>query len=393
MLVDRQRVLVPLVLIALLSGCAATRPSNDWKSVEGSGTGKSLSGTEQLARAKASAHLDDSAAIDLARLRRIYDSRAQTGAHWDYPIGTGDLIEISVPSMQELEEETVRVSSSGTVSLPMLGDVRASGLTEKQFKAEVRRKLSQYMHDPRVSVHVAEYRSRQVGVLGAVDEPGLHNAGGADSTILDMISEAGGLTDDATQRLLFIPVEEVGPEEANELALDGLISKEAGAGDIAGLQSDPLLKAADPIVIDLEKMNRRSARFALAVPVRPGDTIMALGGGQVFVQGWVEEPGSQPMTRGLTLLGAIAGAGGTSFPAKKSTVQVLRDSSSNGAGKARIARTVNLNDIEEGRAEDIPLREGDLVIVEAEGVRLVGYGVYQFFTNVMRVGVSLASPF
>ena len=138
-------------------------------------------------------------------------------------------------------------------------------------------------------------------------------------------------------------------------------------------------------------MNRRSARFALAVPVRPGDTIMALGGGQIYVQGWVEEPGSQKMTRGLTLLGAIAAAGGASFPAKKSTVQILREGE--GAGAGRVAKVVDLEEIEEGKQEDVPLREGDLIVVEAQSAKLVGYGFYQFFSTVMRVGVSVASPF
>lgn len=373
----------------VLAGCSATR-SGDWKSVgEVDGEGASLAPRAQPQAAKT---LADSPAVDLARLRRVYDDRTKRGATEDYPIGTGDVIEISVPAMPELSTQTVRVTSAGTVALPLLPEVRASGLTERQFESELRRALSRYMHNPHVSVHVTEYRSRQVGVLGSVEEPGLHTARSADATILDMISQAGGLTDDSTQRLLFIPAERV--SAADEAELGGLITEKLqsaniGTDEFGELDAQPLLQAADPIVIDLERMNRKSARFALAVPVRPGDTIMALGGGQVFVQGWVETPGAQPMARGLTLLGAIAAAGGTSYPAQKSTVQVLREQN----GSDRLVKTVNLEDIEEGRAEDIRLREGDLVVVEAQGAKLVGYGVYQFFSNVMRVGVSLANPF
>lgn len=379
-------------IVALLgiatAGCSAKR-TDGWEPVEREEE-RALSTGELPPQVNHG--LADSPAVDLARLRRIYDSRTRSGGAWDYPIGAGDLIEISVPAMAELELETVRVSSSGTVSLPMLEDVRASGLTEKQFKQELRRALSRYMHNPHVSVHVKEYRSRQVGVLGSVDSPGLHTAKSADATILDMISEAGGLTDDATQRLLFIPAEKVSAED--EAAFGGLVTEKLETanldlGNFDDLEATPLLQASDPIVIDLERMNRKSARFALACPVRPGDTIMALGGGQVFVQGWVEEPGAQKMTRGLTLLGAIAAAGGTSYPAEKSTVQILREQT----GADRVVKIVDLEDIEQGRDEDIRLREGDLVVVEAQGAKLVGYGVYQFFSNVMRVGVSLASPF
>jgi polysaccharide export outer membrane protein len=369
----------------LCFGCASAKKKDGWVSNAPAGASQEGPGAYSPKRMATT----DSTAVDLARIRRIYDDRTTGSGSGDYPIGTGDLIVISVPAMTELEEETVRVTSSGTVTLPMVGDVKAAGLTEKQFKSELQKALEKYMHRPHVAVHVTEYRSRQVGVLGAVDDPGLHTLKASDATILDMISEAGGLTDEASQRLLFIPVERVDPDEMQELSLGGLVTDDLAAGDITSLEDQPLLQASDPIIIDLDKMNRRSQRFALAVPVRPGDTIMALGGGQVFVQGWVETPGAQKMTRGLTLLGAIAAAGGPSFPAKKSKVEILRDD----GGTQRMVRVVDLTAIEEGKAEDIALREGDLVMVESEAVRLVGYGVYRFFSEVMRVGVSVASPF
>lgn len=387
-----------LALLLLFGGCAANTSHQGWRPVHSGevpsnalvDSGQTLTGTPSAGLlGDFESKQAQSAAVDMARLRRIYDDRTSGGGSGDYPIGTGDMIEISVPAMPELEDETVRVASSGTVTLPMLGDVKAAGLTEKQFKKELRKSLSEFMHRPHVSVHVTEYRSRQVGVLGSVDDPGLHTVRTTNATILDMISEAGGLTDEATQRLLFIPADRLSAEEAQALDIDGLVSHAPGQSTLSVLDNEPLLEASDPIVIDLDRMNQRSQRFALAVPVRPGDTIMALGGGQIFVQGWVEEPGAQKMTRGLTLLGAIAAAGGPSFPADKSTVQILRDN----GGKERLLREVNLNSIEDGAGEDIALREGDLVIVEAEGVRLVGYGVYRFFSEVMRVGVSVASPF
>ncbi|MFP6663193.1 MAG: polysaccharide biosynthesis/export family protein [Deltaproteobacteria bacterium] len=378
-----RNVLVLTLLAALAGGCAARSNTNGWSPVGGD------QATSEGSKAIAAGSLASSPAVDLARLRRIYDERTKAIDGYDYPIGTGDMIEISVPAMPELDDETVRVTSSGTVSLPMLGDIQAAGLTEKQFKTELRKALSQYMHRPHVAVHVTEYRSRQVGVLGAVDDPGLYTVKNAQATILDMISEAGGLTEDATQRLLFIPVDRVDPDEVESFELAGLVSADTQRSRLSKDLKEPLLQASDPIIIDLDKMNSRSQRFALAVPVRPGDTIMALGGGQVFVQGWVESPGALKMTRGLTLLGAIAAAGGPSFPAKKSQVQILRD----GGGTDRIVRTVDISDIEDGKAEDIALREGDIILVEAQGGKLVAYGVYRFFSEVMRVGVSVASPF
>lgn len=327
----------------------------------------------------------ETAPTDLYRLERLHAQRTQRDRGGDYPIGPGDLVEVSVPAMAELRDQSVRVAGDGKLSLPLLGEIPAAGRTERQVHQEVVARLGRYMHRPEVSLRVREHRNRQVGVLGAVQTPGLHPVDGSGDTILEMISKAGGLTDDATQRLLFLPAETVSGEEATQLAANGLI---AGDAQPAGLPDGVVLRAGRPIVIELDKMNESSQRFALGVPVRPGDTIMALGGGQVFVQGWVAQPGAYPMKRGLTALGAIGAAGGLSFPAKRSTVRVLREQ----ASPERAVLSIDLEAVEQGRAEDIALREGDLVEVEADGMKLAAYGVYHFFTNVMRMGFAL-SPF
>jgi len=364
-----------LALLALAAGCggAARHPT-----APGPGGG----GGAVPARS--------STAIDAARLQNVFRERTTGATAIDYPIGPGDLIEISVPAMPELQQQQVRVAGTGVISLPLLGDLQAGGRTEEQLRRELEERLAAYMHRPELSLLVKEYHSRQVGVLGSVKEPGLHTASHRNATILDMISEAGGLTEEATQRLLFMPVEAVAGDEARQLATAGGIASDASpaaADPAAG--GAPLLKATNPIVIDLENMNERSQHFALSVPVRPGDTIIALGGGQIFVQGWVEKPGAYPVTRGLTLLGAIAGAGGPAFPAKRTTVKILRD---NGAQERELI-LANLEEIEHGAAIDPPLREGDLIQVDAAGTKLAAYGVYSFFTNVIRVGLSMATPF
>lgn len=326
---------------------------------------------------------------DMTRLLALYEERTRSAAVVDHPIGPGDLIEVNVPAMAELRDRSVRVAADGNVTLPLLGTVHAAGLTETELHEDLRRRLGHYMHKPQLSLLVKEYRSRQVGVLGAVARPGLHTTKDGGDTILDMISEAGGLTDDASQRLLFIPAEQVDQGEARRLASAGLIVGDAGRGLYAGDTATPgLLKAASPIVIDLEKMNEGSQQMALSVPVRPGDTVIALGGGQVFVQGWVDKPGAYPITRGLTLLGALAAAGGPTYPADKTSVKLLRDTPNSG----REVVIANVEDIEQGRSDDILLREGDIVEVESTGGKLAAYGVYHFFTNVMRMGFAL-SPF
>jgi polysaccharide biosynthesis/export protein len=374
------RSLASIAIAGVLYGCAANPPpARTARSAAPPPTGLSA----QLPS------LASGQADDVARLRAVYDARSQGGRALDHPIGPGDLIEVNVPAMPELRDRSVRVSTDGTMTLPLLGSVPAGGLTETQLNDELRRRLGHYMHNPQLSLLVKEYHSRQVGVLGAVARPGLHTTTDGRDTILAMISEAGGLTDQASQRLLFIPAEQVDAAEASQLASNGLIVGDAGPGLYAkGGNSAQLLKASSPIVIDLERMNEGSQQRALAVPVRPGDTIIALGGGQVFVQGWVEKPGAYPMARGLTLLGALSAAGGLSYPADKSSVKLLRD----GAAGGREVMVANLEDVEQGKTSDVTLREGDIVEVESSGGKLAAYGVYYFFANVMRMGFAL-SPF
>ncbi len=68
---------------------------------------------------------------DIERLAQLWQGRSKMGLIADYPIGPGDVLEISVPAMQELSNLTVRVSGKGRVSLPFLGVVQDSCLTEK----------------------------------------------------------------------------------------------------------------------------------------------------------------------------------------------------------------------------------------------------------------------
>src|SRR5437016_10809598 len=93
------------------------------------------------------------------------------------------------------------------------------------------------------------------------------------------------------------------------------------------LSQDPsplILKNVDPIVINLDSVNRSGNQRYLNMPALPGDIIMVPGGGEVLVQGWVEKPGAYKITSGLTVLGAVAAAGGPLFPADTGSVELIR---------------------------------------------------------------------
>src|SRR5205814_4989975 len=105
---------------------------------------------------------------DLDKLASLWRARSQEKAASDYLIDVGDVLEISVPAIEELRSRTVRISGDGTIALPFVGKIEAAGLTEEELKQKVTDQLKQYMYSPRVIVFVKEYRSRQVAVLGAV---------------------------------------------------------------------------------------------------------------------------------------------------------------------------------------------------------------------------------
>jgi polysaccharide export outer membrane protein len=289
------------------------------------------------------------------------------------------VLEISVPDMEELSSRTVRVARDGTVTLPFIGLVKTTGLTEQQLVAELRRRLEErYMYDPQVNLFVREYRSRQVAVIGAVEKPGLYSLSSETETILDLLSQAGGMKNDAAAHINFVPAEPVDSGQAAQLA--SLLP--------IGLRDDgrsPLLiKKTDPLVIDLKSLAKGGNQIYLSLPVRPGDVIMVPGAGEVLIQGWVEKPGSYRVTPGLTVLGAVAAAGGSLFAADTGSIKIVRI---NKDGE-KVFLDVNLEKIKHGEEVDIPLQEGDVIDVASSTAKLVPYGLYRFFSTVVHVGAS-----
>src|SRR5512136_1213581 len=121
----------------------------------------------------------------------------------DYKIGPEDLIEISVFEEEKLNK-TVRVSSQGNISLPLLGILRAKGLTANELEREIRDLLAEkYLQDPHVSVFIKEYRSQRISVVGMVEKPGVYDVTGQ-KTVLDVLAMSGGLKEDAGQLLFLI---------------------------------------------------------------------------------------------------------------------------------------------------------------------------------------------
>jgi polysaccharide biosynthesis/export protein len=113
-----------------------------------------------------------------------------------YRIGISDVIEVRV-WMEDQLSRTVVVRPDGMISLPLINDVQAEGLMPMALRDVLTEQFSRYISAPEVSVIVDEVRSYRVSVLGEVREPGRYPLDGQ-LTVLDMIAQAGGLTEFAS---------------------------------------------------------------------------------------------------------------------------------------------------------------------------------------------------
>ncbi len=247
----------------------------------------------------------------------------------EYVIGPRDLLEIKVFELPEFDH-TVRVSEDGSITLPLLGNVQVRGLTKEKLEQRLAELLEKYVKNAQVSVFIKEYQSSRVAIIGAVEKPGMYELVGR-QTLLQMISQAGGFKENA----------------ANEI----YILREGEGGVTASIR------------IDLEDL-LLNGNQRLNIPLQPNDVINVPVDRliTIYVFGQVRNPGAiqVKMSKKITLLQAIAQAGGLSENASKRGVIVKRKDKS---GK-EINFKINLNDIIKGKRKDLPLQEGDVVIVQ-----------------------------
>jgi polysaccharide export outer membrane protein len=120
----------------------------------------------------------------------------------DYVIGPDDVLDVSVWKEQELTR-SLQVRPDGKISMPLLGDVQAAGLTPGQLGQSVSEKLKKYLTAPQVTVILTQINSQRVYVTGEVTRPGAYPVLPG-MTILQAITSAGGLTQFANGKKIFL---------------------------------------------------------------------------------------------------------------------------------------------------------------------------------------------
>jgi polysaccharide biosynthesis/export protein len=120
----------------------------------------------------------------------------------DYVIGPDDVLDVSVWKEQDLTR-TLQVRPDGRISMPLLNDVQAAGFTPSQLAQTISERLKKYLTAPQVTIIVTQINSQRVYVIGEVTRPGAYPLLPG-MTILQAISSAGGLTQFANSKKIFL---------------------------------------------------------------------------------------------------------------------------------------------------------------------------------------------
>jgi len=393
--------MVGAVALTVLSACGA-----------GSSVAKDAVGNAAQSGSAPAAGAD---ASENAKLEALASARRGDQSEDDFTLGPGDVLQCSVPAIEDLKDRSVRVSGDDTIALPLIGVIDVKGMTEQDVRNALKKRLEKYMYDPQVEVFAKEYQSRQVAVVGMVQKPRLYPLTSPTDTVLSTISRAGGMTEAAAPRLLLIPAPPgQGARTSALLAAaagigeNGNVDHVADGGNVASTATQsqqvgqdvathdanaqsvpasytpqattvpPTLAHTEPIVIDL---SNTASESHLDLPARPGDVVIVPAAGEVMVKGWVKNEGAFKITPNMTVLGAVTAAGGQMF---SSSAEILRTDLNGG----KVEIPVDLSAIEKMSAPDVPVQAGDIVIVNRSATGAVPYALYSLFSK-FGTGVSM----
>lgn len=245
-------------------------------------------------------------------------------------LGAGDLIELNVYNVPELTTKA-RVSNTGDVYLPLVDYVHVADMTQEEAQALIEKRLEDggFVRNPHVTIFVDEANSQGVTVLGEVAKPGIY-ADPADRKLYEVISLAGGFTASASRKIAVIRRGQ-----------------------------------ADAIHIDLPR--NLTDDLTGNIDVLPGDTINVPKAPIIYVVGDVGRPSGLLVDNGqLTVLQALALAGGTNRTAKMGGARIIRK------GPTGMTETpLKLKQMLEAKTPDVTLQADDILFIPVSAGRVV----------------------
>lgn len=244
---------------------------------------------------------------------------AQQGKKPEHVLGPGDVIRVTVFQNPDLSVET-RLSENGQITYPLVGQIGLDGLSATAAEQKIAKALrdGNFVLKPQVSVMLLQVRSAQISILGQVGKPGRYPIETVNSKVSEMIAAAGGIT--------------------------------PGASDIVTLVGS---RNGRPVKLDIDlPAILQAGKSDLDVAVSNGDILYVDRAPVLYIYGEVQRPGVSRLERGMTVLQALAQAGGVT---QRGTERGLRIHRRDANGQVRVIQP-GMNDAVE-RDDVIYVRE------------------------------------
>lgn len=258
-----------------------------------------------------------------------------SGAEVEYHLGPGDILKIEVIGEADFSG-TMQVNANGFITMKLVGDIPVGGMTLIQVKDKIAEVLGRdYLLNPQIKVEIVEFKSKKIVVLGEVKKPGEYFLNRDWTTLLEIISLVGGITENAGDKAIIF---RKNPESATPEATDRL---EISLQQLLGGNT-----AENAKIMPNDMVN---------FPSRKTENLERY---QVYIEGKVKNPGVYEYTPGLTAYALCMKAGGFLPFAAESRAHVIRTEK----GTSTKIK-VNIKKIKEGDAPDFPLVPGDKLII------------------------------
>src|SRR5256714_5154571 len=253
-----------------------------------------------------------------------------------YRIGPGDVLDIRIYNRPQLSREAVRVEGNGMIRMPLIeSEIQAACLTEGELAKEIATRYAKYYCNLQVDVFIREYHSRQVAVIGAVNEQSRFELQRR-VRLLELLTYAKGPSPRAGQTINIVHSTTPSPCKQIDESDTAAAFSSYKLSDV--LQGDP---KANPYL-------------------ETGDIVTLPEADQVYIVGNVFMPLTIPLREPITLTRAIAMAGGLKQDTRKDKIRVLRQEP---GSTVRKEITVDLYAIEKKRSEDLALAPNDIIEV------------------------------
>jgi polysaccharide biosynthesis/export protein len=273
------------------------------------------------------------------------DSAGASDSAANYTLGPDDQIVIRAAGVDEFSDKPesskpAQIDMRGYVDVPLVGYVKAAGLTVQQLEASIKQELQKYVRNPQVTVTVAEYKSEPVSIVGSVTQPGVYHLTGQ-NTLVQVLSQAQGLADDASNKINITRDKAQG-----RIPLPGCTEDSTGKYYTATVNTKLLLDARDP---------------SANIKVKPNDVIAVPKAEMVYVVGAVTKSGAFILSEreSISVLQAVSMAQGLEKTSSPGRAKIIR----RGEGNQRVEIPADVKKILAGRAPDMPLYANDILFI------------------------------